>query len=254
MNTDTPTSIKASNDAQSAAPFFSVITVCLNEENSIGSTCQSIAAQTCKDYEWLVIDGGSEDATCSILKKYPQLTRLISEPDNGVYDAMNKGILLSRGRYLIFMNGGDQFAQPNALERVKQSANADIVAGEIVHQGNNSLIRPPTEITFADLSKVMLPHQSTFFRRSLFTQFGLYDRAYKIAADYEFLVRCFTDSTTSYQYISLTIANYLGNGLSEAPAHKQQHKRERHLVRWKYFPKYRWSGKSIRQIMRNLIK
>lgn len=89
---------------------LSIVTVCYNEKD-IGRTCESIVSQSCQDFEWIVVDGGSTDGSLEIIKHYKErIDILISEPDNGIYDAMNKGIRLAKGKWINFMNGGDTFA------------------------------------------------------------------------------------------------------------------------------------------------
>ena len=89
---------------------LSIVTVCYNEKD-IGRTCESIVSQSCQDFEWIVVDGGSTDGSLEVIKHYKErIDILISEPDNGIYDAMNKGIRLAKGKWINFMNGGDTFA------------------------------------------------------------------------------------------------------------------------------------------------
>ena len=96
---------------------LSIITVCLNEERRIEKTAYSIVTQKCREFEWIVIDGGSTDGTLDILKRYNNNIKIIiSEKDQGVYDAMNKGILCSEGEYCLFMNGGDKLYDFNAIK------------------------------------------------------------------------------------------------------------------------------------------
>ena len=100
-------------------PVLSIITICYNIKDEIERTCKSIVNQTWQDFEWIVVDGGSIDGTVEVLKKYQdRMSVLISEPDNGLYNAMNKGIVHAKGEWLNFMNGGDEYAVTDALERV----------------------------------------------------------------------------------------------------------------------------------------
>ena len=95
---------------------LSIATVCYNEKD-IGRTCESIVSQSCQDFEWIVVDGGSTDGSLEVIKHYKErIDILISEPDNGIYDAMNKGIRLAKGKWINFMNGGDTFADNGMSE------------------------------------------------------------------------------------------------------------------------------------------
>ena len=99
--------------------ILTIITVCFNIKDEIERTCQSIVNQTWQNFEWIVIDGGSTDGTVDILKKYSdRINILVSEPDKGIYNAMNKGIKLSHGEWLNFMNGGDRFTSNDVLKEV----------------------------------------------------------------------------------------------------------------------------------------
>ena len=100
-------------------PAFTIITVCLNIASTIRRTCESIVHQTFQDFQWIVVDGASTDGTLDILKEYSsRINILISEPDKGIYNAMNKGIKLAHGDYLLFLNGGDKIAQDTIFENI----------------------------------------------------------------------------------------------------------------------------------------
>ena len=123
-------------------PLLSVITICYNEKQ-IERTCQSIVNQTWQDFEWIVVDGGSTDGTLDILNKYRnRINILISEPDEGIYDAQNKGIKLAHGQYLNFMNGGDAFYNSTVLEKVfkDKDQTADVLYGKYCTIDNQRLL------------------------------------------------------------------------------------------------------------------
>ena len=113
--------------------ILTIITVCFNIKDEIERTCQSIVNQTWQNFEWIVIDGGSTDGTVDILKKYSdRINILVSEPDKGIYNAMNKGIKLSHGEWLNFMNGGDRFTSNDVLKEVfsGKEYSADVLYGK----------------------------------------------------------------------------------------------------------------------------
>ena len=113
------------------SPIVSVVTVCKDVVGEIGGTCESVLGQTFADFEWIVVDGASGDGTVEVLNRYRRgMAHFLSEPDGGVYHAMNKGIALARGEYVVFMNGGDAFASDRVLERVFAAGPAaDVVYG-----------------------------------------------------------------------------------------------------------------------------
>lgn len=235
--------------------FFSVITICYNEIGSIRSTCDSIVSQSFKDFDWIVIDGASTDGTFEILREYSSLIRhLVSEPDAGIYNAMNKGAAMAFGEYLIFMNGGDSFAHSRVLERVACSPSADLLVGNVL-LGENGQVRSSPKVLSKDyLMKNMLPHQATFFRRDLFERYGLFDESYRIAGDYEMFARLVCRAGVSYRHMPALIAVFDEGGISASQAQRSKRKQENHRVRWKYFPAYRYSLKGMRQLVRNWIK
>ena len=121
---------------------LSIITICYNIKDEIERTCKSIVGQTWQDFEWIVVDGGSTDGTLEVLKKYSdRIDILISEKDSGIYNAMNKGIKLANGEWLNFMNGGDNFASNDVLEKVFKNKNyeADILYGDMSYHKNGKI-------------------------------------------------------------------------------------------------------------------
>ena len=185
-------------------PFFSIITICLNEEPDLHLTANSVVKQTCKDYEWLVIDGGSTDGTLEILQKYKKnMSYFISEKDNGIYGAMNKGVKKATGKYIIFMNGGDLLYGKNVLQKVYDFIIKDKEAHAIYHGEcllhNNDIkkaIRPNRYYTkiFRSAPSFYLffntiDHQAAFVNRRLFKKYGNFKTGYRYSADYDFFIR-----------------------------------------------------------------
>ena len=231
---------------------FLIITVCFNEVTHIRETCESVVGQSCVDFEWIVVDGGSTDRTVEILEEYREkITVLISESDNGIYHAMNKGIQRAKGEYLIFLNGGDSFVDKDILQGVKDELSADLIYGDLLTSGNPpSKIRFPEALSKKDLLKKMFPHQATFIRRSLFDRFGTYDESFKIAGDYEWFVRVLSDSSVTTRHISKYVSIFRDDGISQNKAFRMLRKRENHRIRWKYYPSYRFSFKGLKEAFR----
>ena len=195
-------------------PFFSIITICRNEERDIRLTADSVVNQTCKNYEWLVLDGGSTDDTLKILQKYKKnMGYFMSEKDNGVYDAMNKGIKKATGKYIIFMNGGDLLHDKNVLQKVYDSITRDktrhaIYFGNCMLHVNNIKKAKPIFIGTPLINGIkyrFLPHQSCVWQKSLFEKYGLHDTTYKFSGDYEFMLRTRHESIL---YMDYPIAYY----------------------------------------------
>ncbi|MCB1774570.1 MAG: glycosyltransferase [Gammaproteobacteria bacterium] len=234
------------------SPFCSVVTICLDEVQQIRATCDSIIGLPAGHYEWIVIDGGSRDGTLDVLADYrPYMRAFVSEPDSGIYNAMNKGAALASGEYLLFMNGGDSFFDPDALEVVRTARRADVVVADVKHgHEGDDYLRYPERISPRWLLKHMLPHQAAFIRRQLFEQCGGYDEGFRIAGDYELFVRLFTRHGASYQHVPAVTAVFGRGGVSQSATHRALRKRENHCVRWRYFPSYRFSLKALREAIR----
>lgn len=221
-------------------PILSIITVCYNEPNIL-ETCASIAGQTFQDFEWIVIDGGSDVPTIRRLERYRhRMDVFISEADGGVYHAMNKGIRSARGEYLNFMNGGDAFYAPDVLEKVFGGARprADILYGDVCYIRDNQphLFQFPDKIKVDWLSHHLINHQSSFIKKQLFDTYGPYDTTYAIAADCAKWLELIFKHKRSTKHVPVTVAKYYLTGISArmSPAHLSEKKRA-----WvAYYPKW----------------
>lgn len=169
---------------------FSIITINLNNFDGLKKTIESVTAQSFKDFEWIVIDGGSTDGSRELVEQYSNhLSYWVSEPDKGVYDAMNKGIEVAHGDYIIFMNSGDCFASQNVLSDVVDDLDGDIVAGWVKEDNSQRILKPPACFTLWNLFHNNIPHQAEFIRRGLFEEIAMYSEDLKVIADYEFNIR-----------------------------------------------------------------
>lgn len=180
-------------------PKFSIITVVFNNERTIPDTVKSVATQTYTDVEYLVIDGQSTDGTLARLKECGgAVTRLISEPDQGIYDAMNKGIALASGEIIGFINADDFYASSDVLAKVAavfNDPNVDACYGDLCYVGRNdtsTVVRYWKSSTFHPGAFEVgwcPPHPTFFVRREIYERFGGFDLSYKIAADVELMMR-----------------------------------------------------------------
>lgn len=220
---------------------LSIITVCFNEAGDIAKTCDSVVGQNYDNFEWIVVDGGSTDGTVEILKKYEKnITILISEKDNGVYDAMNKGIKMAKGDYVIFLNGGDSLFGKDVLDKVfgKSLYGADVLYGNccVVNMDSSQQILDfPESIDRKYFIDSNINHQSTFIKKDLFERCGYYNNDYRILADYEKWL-CFFDKKAIFKKIPLVVSNFKGfNGLSSREQLKDLVEKERNVIMKKYF-------------------
>lgn len=204
------------NDSQ---PIFSIITVTYNAETTIEVTLRSVQQQTYRNIEHLIIDGGSEDNTLYIIKENKDnTTRVISEPDQGLYDAMNKGIHFATGTYLCFLNAGDTFHANDTLEKMAQKAqDADILYGEtaIVDSDRHFLHmrrhKAPEVLTWKSFQQGMLVcHQAFFVKRTLVEPYNL---EYKYSSDFDWCIRMMKKADVICN-THLILIDYLDEGMT----------------------------------------
>ncbi len=203
-----------------ARPLFSIITVAKNAGQVIGGTLESVVAQSFEDFEYLIVDGASNDDTLAIAKRYHlPMMRITSETDRGISHAMNKGFQLSSGDLIMFLNAGDMFAGPEVLAKVATDYLASGWEWAIgshdtldVHRGV-VYERRIRAFNFEGLRRAnFIRHESTFVARTLFQKFGLFDEAFKIAMDYDFWLRIGRSVTP--RILPFAVARVLSGGIS----------------------------------------
>lgn len=171
---------------------LSLITINYNNLDGLLKTIESVVPQTSKDFEWIVIDGGSMDGSRELIEKYSDhFTYWVSEPDKGIYNAMNKGIDHAQGDYILFLNSGDWFYNKTSLERCfAHGFEADVMYGDCVfHYADHAdKCRYPSNLTFEFLYRNSLAHCSTFIKRDVLAK-EHYNEDYKIVSDLEFWVK-----------------------------------------------------------------
>ena len=200
---------------------FSIITVNYNNRDGLIKTINSVINQTCSDYEFIIIDGGSTDGSVDVLKEYSsQINYWVSEPDGGIYQGMNKGIMKATGEYLNFMNSGDCFYSEQVLQHVNDlHLVSDIIVGHDFHynpktqQGFTTIL--PPRISMLTFYIQTLPHQSTFFKRELFCD-TLYDESLKIVADIKFYIQKICVEGCSVEKINEIICKREPDGISKS--------------------------------------
>ena len=206
-------------------PILSVITVVYNNVNDIERTLLSVLNQTYGSIEYIIVDGLSNDGTLEIIKRYEaRIAKLISEKDKGIYDAMNKGLTLASGDYVIFMNSGDEFFATDTVAQVFASVpDADIYYGEteMIDDGGNSLgqrrHKAPQTFTWRGFKLGMsISHQAIYIKRSLIAP---YDPKYQLSADIDWIIRAAKKAKIIVN-VNRYVAKYLVGGMSKAK-HKQ---------------------------------
>lgn len=219
----------------------SIITACKNAAAFLERTIASVREQTYSGFEYIVVDGASTDETAGIIgSNRDRIDKWVSEPDRGVWHAMNKGIALAEGDYLYFLNAGDRFYRPETLSAVFRDAvvKEDLVYGNIIEDhGARQVHREfPGRITTRFLLGNMICHQATFARKELFERYGYFDERFQFVADYDFLWKCIIRNKATYRHIPETIAYYDMHGLTEHPGNREQLVREWTAVHDAYLP------------------
>ena len=230
---------------------FSIITVCFNVENTIKDTLESLYNQTHTDFEYILIDGKSTDDTLEKIKEYEHKFReksinyrWISETDNGMYDAMNKGISMAKGELIGILNSDDWY-EKNALEEVNKEY--EKVKKKAIYSGEMQRVKrdkTPYKILYnkkcieRNINKIMpINHPATFVHREIYNSIGLFDTRYKLSADYDFIFRAY-NRDTPFVFIDYIIVNMRNSGATGqlknlwVTANEDQDIRRKNNVKW----------------------
>lgn len=191
-------------------PKITVVTICYNVVNEIEKTILSVINQTYSNIEYIIIDGASKDGTVEIIKQYKDhISKWISEPDDGIYDAMNKGIELASGDYIQFLNAGDKFHSETCLDEfVPQISESTIIAYGLVNFQYSLMdkVRHPYPLEY--MNKWMpFNHPATFVKLS-YHKFHLFDTSFKSSGDYAFMYNAYYADHVTFQYIPVIISDF----------------------------------------------
>jgi glycosyltransferase involved in cell wall biosynthesis len=203
------------------SPKISVITATYNSVHTLESTIQSVIAQHYPNLEYIIVDGGSTDGTIDIIRKYEQyITKWVSEKDEGLYDAMNKGIALSTGEWIAFLNSDDVYVN-SPLQTVANTAvekpHVDVVYANAMMESDvrpSYIYKSKYPISKNDFWRTPIIHPSMFTKRAALEKVGYFSTNYRIGADYELVLRLFLAKSTFYYYDAVWVS-MRGGGLSE---------------------------------------
>ncbi len=202
---------------------ISIITINYNNAIGLKKTMGSVFSQSLSDFEYIVIDGASSDESVEIIKSFEENKKSfffhwISEPDTGIYNAMNKGINKSTGEFLLFLNSGDYLNNNLVLEKCNSiiDGSSEIYSGKMMYFDNKKEITflPPQKLGLFQSVYQNLKHPSTFIKRTLFERYGLYNENNKIISDAEFFILCSGINECTYQPIDVIISNFVADGIS----------------------------------------
>ena len=212
---------------------LSIITINYNNGKGLERTILSVINQSYKDYEFIVIDGNSTDDSKLILEKYKNdINYWVSEPDTGIYNAMNKGSRIAQGDYLNFLNSGDCFSNNHVLKSIADlQSDAAIITG--CHKENGLRNVGKNGITFLDLYKWAVDHQASFIKRELCMKYP-YDEKYKIVSDWKFFIQALILDNCSFEFTEQVIIDVESGGISETNFELDH--RERDMVLKELFP------------------
>jgi len=196
---------------------LSIITINKNNASGLEKTIQSVINQTCNDFEYIVIDGSSVDASVEIIKKYSSgINYWVSEPDAGIYNAMNKGIRRAQGDYCLFLNSGDWLISSTTLQdvfsEISNITTADIFYSD-VKTTDGALIKLPNDLSIIHLIKSRINHQNSFIKRSLFYQHGFYNEDFTISSDWEFMLYELWKYKSNFVHIATYISIFDVHGI-----------------------------------------
>lgn len=197
---------------------LSIITINFNNFMGLKRTVESVINQTWQEFEYIIIDGGSTDSSAEYINSQSdKIDYWVSEPDKGIYNAMNKGIAKATGEYLLFLNSGDYLNDSSILSKNHiHLKDKEIICFNIneIREDGITVKKSPEEMTFSQLFMDTIPHQSTFIKKSLFSKVGLYDEKLEIVSDWKFFIIAFGKFNASYLYLDKDFSTYYFDGIS----------------------------------------
>lgn len=232
---------------------ISIITVNYNDKVGLERTVNSVLSQNNKNFEYLVIDGNSNDGSVEVIEKNKdKIDFWVSEKDSGIYNAMNKGIRAAKGDYLLFLNSGDWLYDKNAISNVEQliDGSKDIYYGNAIFKFDkkDKIVKYNKPISFEFFTYGNFCHQATFIKKSLFFDISFYNEKRKIVSDWEFFAVAICLKNASHQYMDVIVANYDLTGISSRPEFEELKMKERNDVFQEYFPMFINDYKNINEL------
>ncbi|MCB9169456.1 MAG: glycosyltransferase [Flavobacteriales bacterium] len=223
---------------------LAIITICRNDREGLQRTIQSVQAQTFRDLAHIVVDGASSDGSRELIEANAEhIERWVSEPDQGIYDAQNKGWRMADTPFVLFLNSGDVFAGNDVLDRARHlmTDDVDIAYGDTQLSNRNGTYRVkrhPVHMNSAWLMKEVVGHSAQFIRRALLERAGGYDTRYHIAADYAFFAWAFWQERSRVRGSHIVISTFDTEGLSSHPEQKQRVAKERKAIQARFAPRF----------------
>ena len=194
---------------------LSIITINYNNRDGLRKTIESVVNQTWQDFEYIVIDGGSTDGSVEVIKEFAdRINSWVSEPDKGIYNAMNKGVSVAKGEYCQFLNSGDALSDANVVKYiVRELEDKAIYFAKTRFIDTLGVIKAPEQITMRTLYTRSLPHPSSYIQRQLLLKFP-YDETLRIVSDWKFWIQAIILENCSYDILDLIAVDFDTNGIS----------------------------------------
>lgn len=224
--------------------ILSIITINYNNAPGLENTIKSVINQNLTDFEYLVIDGGSQDTSLDIIKKYSdKITHSISEPDTGIYNAMNKGIKLAKGTYVVFINSGDTICIDADLKQIASHATGeDIVYFDLEvsnADGSYKFIKNyPTNLDFYYFMVESLSHPGAFIKREKLIEYGLYNENFNVVSDWAFFLDAIVKDKCTFKHVSTHYTTFYTDGISSLSENKEKIENEKDQHIKASFPEY----------------
>ena len=220
---------------------LSIITINYNNAEGLKRTLESVAAQTDKEFEHIIVDGASADESVEVIKEYVakvdsrkskvDRVKWVSEPDTGIYNAMNKGLKMAHGEYVLMLNSGDFLVDEHVIERIMPELHTeDMIQGNLIKEYKDKNVRDNgygrSELSFFDVMDANFLHQAMFIKLRTMAQYGYYDDSYKKGGDTYFLITALGLGNATYRYVDIDVANFDMNGITNNPMWQQIDKEE----------------------------
>lgn len=228
---------------------ISIITINRNNAEGLRKTMQSVFSQSYHDFEYIVIDGASTDNSVDTIRDFEKFQDLSSisfkwqsEPDTGIYNAMNKGVRMSEGEYVLMLNSADVFCNDKVIEKIIPLLDVDIVQGNIIEEREGKWWRnrgyAKSDISFLDVQRGYFLHQAAFCKKSLFDKFGYFREDYRYVSDTIFFIKALGYGGASFKYVDIDIADFDTNGFSSStdPKISFAYKEEEERMQTELFP------------------
>ena len=242
---------------------FSIVTVCKNSEESIERTICSVLNQNYTDIQYVIIDGGSSDKTVSYINQFRgKIDCLISEKDNGIYEAMNKGLSKADGDIVVFLNAGDIFFNSNVIwkinERINEfeTENIDVFHGNVLmyyEKSGDGYMWKTGPLNEFKVYQGSIPHPSTYYVRKALLKNGIFDENYRIAGDYEWVVRGLVKNKLKFKYMNIITAIFYQGGISNSPGFDNHNREEIQKIISSYFTISKRIGYRILNRLRKIL-